>query len=227
MKSYNDILSNPIVEAISSLIKGTLATLPYTGGIASIFNDWQNHVQFKAIQDTLSKHLNQLKTLETRIDHSFCTSKEYGAIILQTLAKAKDEIKEEKRTLFATFLTSCCIPINSSCNDKRMYLDIIDRLEPIHICIMDVLDNKYSTFGKIDNIQIDMADKGINDLSINHLETYLDYLTSLGLVVKIDQSIYKIFFEKIGLKDGITSSFTHTIYYKTPLGYELINFLIK
>ena len=44
------------LELAESIVKGVIATIPYAGGLASIYGDWQNKVQFTNVLDILTKH---------------------------------------------------------------------------------------------------------------------------------------------------------------------------
>lgn len=224
--NINKILSNPVVESIISLTKGVLASFPYTSVLSSLFGDWQNHVQFSAIQDTLEKHLKLLNELEQQtINKEFVQSEEYGQILLQTITKAKDEIREDKRTLFANFLTSCCVVKNADYDYKRMYLEIIDRLNPLDVLLLDCTENTYSNFATSFFVFSRLNKKNEIFLEEYEIIPHLDYLTSMGLLVKVDQSVYKQILEKVIGNDSIVASLTNILYYKTPLGENLINYL--
>lgn len=224
-KNISDILNNPTIEIICSLSKGVLSAFPCASAISSIFSDWQNHIQYKSIQVVLTKHLNKITELESKVDKKFCNSEDYGYITLQTIMKAKDEVKEQKRELFANFLTSCCLLDNSQSLNKNMFLDLVVRMENFHILLLKVLDNEYSTFGSLYFINSHLNEKVSSNLDKYEVEYNLDYLVSLGLAVKVDQTIYKHFFEQVGLKGGTTDLLSNKIYYRTPLGEELILFL--
>ena len=216
-------------EVAETLIKGAATIVPIAGSLASVYGDWQNKNQIANVIDILTKHEESLKILEDKINNIYIESELYLCDTIQTILKGQNEIIEPKRMLYATYLTACCLSTNENCKIKGELLDIVSRINNVHLTILDHLESGKPHTNKFNNVF--HITSGVNrdgsKLEQNEVETHLEYLISLGLVIKIDIKGIGSVLSTIGFKKDIPHFIgTKDIFYRSNLGNELIRFLL-
>ena len=108
----NDLELNKENQAVSSVIqmlKSALGLIPGMSPFVDLYSNYQQNVQYNNIVDVLKKHSEQIRLIkDILIDNIYINSPMYAKDLLITVQKAKDEFNEEKRVVFASYLTACC-----------------------------------------------------------------------------------------------------------------------
>ena len=121
----NDLELNKENQAVSSVIqmlKSALGLIPGMSPFVDLYSNYQQNVQYNNIVDVLKKHAEQIKMIsDILIDKLYINSPLYAKDILITVQKAKDEFNEEKRMVFASYLTACCHTENSNNPNKDLW----------------------------------------------------------------------------------------------------------
>lgn len=207
-----------ILEPVGSVLKATASSTSIGSFFVSLINDEQT----RNIEDTLQKHEDQLDILrEIVIGELYVNRERYLEDLKITLQKAKDEVNEEKRRLYASYLTACCHPDNAERGNRRILLDLVEKTDFISMRILRELTTKYK--GK----DIDYFSQLFKEeLSKNDVMVQLDFLTSYRLIEICSQEDI----DRFNLRYGNRKS-RHLIpryYYKrTVLGDNLYLFISK
>ena len=217
------ILNNPNIEISVSIAKGLIAAIPIVGGsITSVFSDWQNSVQYTAIKKVIQKHGEQITKLkEDKLNKEYLNSAEYGYDLLQTIAKAKDEIDESRLVLFSEYISSCCYKENSHCENKRIFLYIINRIELFDLQIMK---HSASLFINKDCIEELYRRFGNQSITKETIHIHIEYLVSIGLLKKTNEREYENFIVKIRANPK-QMPMEKNSYYLSTLGKSFLHFL--
>jgi hypothetical protein len=171
--SYRNFSFGSIIKAIAS--GTTIGSM-----VVSLINDEQS----KNIEDVLQKHKEQLEMLkEIVIGELFVNKEKYFEELKAALQKAKDEAVEEKRRLYASYLTACCHPENSDKGNRRIFLDLVEKIDINGIRILKGLTTRYNGKAAVDYFTSLFE----GELSKDDIIIQLDYLTSYRLIEKCTQ----------------------------------------
>lgn len=182
-----------------------------------------NEEQVKNIEDTLQKHKEQLEMLkEMVVGELFVNKEEYIEELKAALRKAKDEATEEKRRLYASYLTACCHPDNSDKGNRRIILDLVERIDFYGIRILKELMTRYNGKEAVDYFTSFFG----GELSKNDILIQLDYLTSYRLIEKCTQEEIERFYARLGNVKARRPS-NLSFYKRTALGEALYQFISK
>lgn len=210
-------------EFAESIVKGAVATIPFAGGIASAYGDWQNKVQIVNIQDIINKVIERLESLETLVNKGFTNSDSYTALLINVAFKGQNELSEDKRTLYAEFAVACCLKENPQ-NDYMTYLDIVSRLNRTQLNILAITDRDAPGTHNWSSGNFTKIKCRVNEDV--YVQRELDYLVSIGLVAKIDVQGIGRMFASIGFEKDVPHFIgTENIYSRTSLGNSLYEFL--
>jgi len=214
--------SNSHLEMILTIAKGVLSAFPIGSTIASVFGDWQNMVQFNSIKTVLEEYAIQISKLkEDKLNKEYLNSKEFGYDILQTVTKAKDEINEGRLKLFSDYISSCCYKENSHCENKRIFLDIVSRIDLFDLQLIKLSFDSFRNKDCIDGIYNKLHSQSITK---NNIRIHTEYLASIGLLKKADEKDYEKFikFSHANPKD---EPIQKNSYYQSILGKSFLKFL--
>lgn len=223
-KKYNDLEPNSHLEMILTIAKGVLSAVPIGSTIASVFGDWQNVVQYNSIKTVLEEYGRQISKLgKDKLDNEYLNSKEHGYDILQTIAKAKDEINEDRLRLFSDYISSCCYKENLHCENKRIFLDIVNQLEFIDLELLRLSSDSFRNKDFIEEVcwKLKTTSHKINKVDI---QIHVEYLASIGLLKKADEKDYEKYL-KISLANPKQDPMKKKSYYKSILGRKFLSFL--
>lgn len=201
---------------LKSLCRTVFSISPIGAAIVHALNEEQT----ANIEDTLRIHKEQIDLLKKIVIGEIYVNKaKYLEEIKATLQRAKYEAVEEKRRLYATYLTACCHPDNSICNNLRIFLDLVERIDFIDLKILQELPPR--PYCKEINQLIRVFE---SSLSKNNMMVRLDYLISYRLL----EQCGKDEIEKI-TKRGGNRALIHPelkLYFrKTTLGDNLYQFI--
>ena len=207
MSSIKLSKTSKIGFALQQLFKGATNLNPiafFANGLC----DYLNTLQVNNIIDFVQMLDKQIDDIIERIEPE---------IFLSTLQKVKDEMNEEKRKLYASYIVACVHPDNSDCDNKSIYLNLIDQLDYLSIYILNVLED-YNT----ESCLIEKIGQNYNKDAVL---VRLWSLCSLNLIEKISA----------GELDNSRKSFGNIksrnpkmpLYKRTRLGERLFDFIIK
>lgn len=205
--------------SFSSIIKAIASGTTIGAMVVSLMND----DQIKNIEDTLQKHKDQLEMLkEIVVGELFVNKENYFEELKAVLQKAKDEATEEKRKLYASYLTACCHPLNSDKGNRQIFLDLVERIDFNGIRILKGLTTRYNGKEAVGYF----ASLFEGELSKEDIIIQLDYLASYRLIEKCTKEEIERFYARFG---NVKSRRPYILsYYKrTTLGDALYQFISK
>ena len=214
--SYAD---NHIVP-VRSFLKAVASATPVGAMVVSLLNDEQT----RNIEDTLQKHQEQIEMLQEIVSGELHVDKaKYLEELKAALQKAKDEANEEKRKLYASYLTACCHPENTEKGNRRIFLDLIEKIDINGILILKELTTRFNGKEAIGHFTT-LFD---GELSKNDIMIQLDYLTSYRLIEKCTQEEIERFYARLGNVKARRPINYLSFYKRTVMGDALYQFVSK
>ena len=207
------------LKFISIQLLKLAANSNYIGAIINAFCDGLNTLQINNIIEVVNDLKERVEYIEekTKIKLHF-DNPVFVDDILPTLQKAKDELNEQKRKLYVTFITACIHPDNLDCNNKKIYANYLDQLDYLSIYILNSLDHYCSEKHLIEKIDVDY-DK---DTILVHLLA----LNSMGLIDKIGAEEFERLHKRFG-NIKILHPENVFFYKRNHLGNGLLSFILK
>lgn len=166
--------------------------------------------------------------LDNRVRNmEYINSQEFICDLLRTVDYSKDEIDENKRIMYAKYLTACCHIDNAENRCKRMFLELMEKIDGLDFYILKSLKNTFDGKNAIERIYSKYNDEYNSDVSKKEVMNHFYYLTSLGLIEMSDQEEVEAFLQKY--KECLSSSTFRKahLYQRTTLGDDLYYFISK
>ena len=208
-----------ILEPVGKILKAAASATPLGAAIVSIMNDEQT----KNIEDTLRKHIEQIEMLkEIVVGEMFVNKQKYLEELKATLLQAKDEANEEKRKLYAYYLTACCHPDNADKGNRRILLDLVGKIDFTGVRILKDLTSHYNGREAVEHF----ASVFKKELTYNDIRIQLDYLTSNRLIEQCSQDEIDKFHKRYGSRGSIAPR-AKLYYQRTVLGDNFYKFISK
>ena len=228
----NDLELNKENQAVSSVIqmlKSALGLIPGMSPFVDLYSNYQQNVQYNNIVDVLKKHSEQIRLIkDILIDNIYINSPMYAKDLLITVQKAKDEYNEEKRVVFASYLTACCHKENSKNPNKDLFLDYIARLDFIDIFILQNLTMYYNGKNVVEYCTYEYNRKHANKVSKLDIQIHVEHLSAIGVIERCDKEEVDRFNQRYGNRQPREKVFKKLNYYqRTYLGNGIYSFLRK
>ena len=205
--------------SFGSILKALASGTTIGAMVVSLINEEQT----KNIEDTLRKHQDQLEMLkEMIVGELFVNKEKYFEELKAALQKAKDEAAEEKRMLYASYLTACCHPDNLDKGNRRIFLDLVERIDFNGIRILKELTTSYNGKKAVDYFTSLFG----GELTKDDIIIQLDYLISYRLVEKCTQEEIESFYARAG-NVKTRRPYSLSYYKRTALGDALYQFISK
>ena len=216
-------------SSVIQMVKSALGLIPGMAPVVDLYSNYQQNVQYNNIVDVLQKHSEQIRFIsDNLIDKLYVNSPLYAKDLLITLQKAKDEFNEEKRMVFASYLTACCHTENSNNQNKDLFLDYIAKLDFIDIFILQNLSKHYN--GK------NIVEYSTSKYNVEHeikvskldIQIHVEHLSAIGVIERCDKEDVDRFNRRFGNIQTREKSFNKlNLYQRTYLGDGIYSFLRK
>ena len=204
---------------VRSFLKAAASVTPVGAMVVSLMNDEQT----RNIEDTLQKHQEQLEMLQEIVSGELHVDKaKYLETLKAALQKAKDEANDEKRKLYASYLTACCHPENAEKSNRRIFLDLVEKIDFYGIRILKELTTNYNGRKALDYFTFIFKD----ELDKNDIMIQIDYLTSYRLIENCSQDEIDKIHKRYGNR-GEAAPKARLYYKRTALGDNLYKFISK
>ncbi len=205
--------------SVRSFLKAAASATTLGAAIVSYMNEEQT----RNIEDTLQKHQEQIEMLEEIVAGELHVDEsKYLEELKAALQKAKDEANEEKRKLYASYLTACCHPENKEKSNRRIFLDLVEKVDFNGIRILKELKTHFSGRKSYDYFIPLFND----ELSKDDIIILLDYLTSYRLIEICTKEEIESFYARLG-RVGTRRPSNLSFYKRTVLGDALYQFISK
>lgn len=191
-----------------------------------MFSDYQSHKQYKLIEDVLNKFFVRLEELDDRVKNlEYMNSQDFVYDFLQTVDHAKDEQDEYRRNMFAKYLTSCCHIDNGKNRCKRIFLDLMGKMDELDYFILKSLSINYNDKNAVNAVVSMYKYENRRDVSPREVLNHFYYLTSLGIIEMPDKEYVDKFRKEHGEKPTHSAYSRERLYRRTTLGDDLYNFI--
>ena len=215
-------------EIVLSVLKAGASSFPIAASIASLLSDYQSHKQYMLIEDVLNRFLGMIQELDDRVKNlEYMNSQDLVYDLLQTIDHAKDEQDEYRRNMFAKYLTSCCHIDNVNNNSKRIFLDLMGKMDELDIFILKSLNINYFDRNAVQHVASMFNRERQSGILQREVLNHFYYLTSLGIIEMPDQEEVDRFRKDHGEKPTRRAYSKERIYRRTTLGDDLYKFIDK
>lgn len=215
-------------DKINCALKAGASSFPIASSLASLFSDYQSQKQYKIIEDVLNKYLGMIEELDERVKNlEYMNSQDFVYDLLQTVDHAKDEQDEYRRNMFAKYLTSCCHIDNVKSRSKRIFLDLMGKMDKLDYFILKSLSINYIDKNAVNEVVSKYKYENNIDISPREVTNHFYYLTSLGVIEMPDKEYVDKFRKEHGEKPTRSAYSKERIYRRTTLGDDLCKFIDK
>ncbi len=224
----NEIGKMSLPATVCCIMKAIGSYWSFTAPIVSILSDLQNHKQNILIEDVLKKAFDMIEELDNRVRNvEYMNSQEFICDLLRTVDYSKNEIDENKRIMYAKYLTACCHIDNAENRCKRMFLELMGKIDGLDFYILKSLKNTFDGKDAIERIYSKYNEEYSSDVTKKEVMNHFYYLTSLGLIEMSDQEEVEAFLKKYKEKISKSTFRKAHLYQRTTLGDDLYHFVSK
>jgi hypothetical protein len=193
-----------------------------------LYSDYQSQKQYKIIEDVLNKFFGMIQELDDRVKNlEYMNSQDFVYDLIQTIDYAKDEQDEYRRNMFAKYLTSCCHVDNVKNGSKRIFLDLMGKMDKLDYFILKTLSINYIDKNGVNEVVSKYKYENHIDVSQREVLNHFYYLTSLGIIEMPDKEYVDKFRKEHGEKPTRSAYSKERIYRRTTLGDDLYKFIEK
>lgn len=200
----------------------------YLPPLVNLFNDFEKTVQYNNIVDVLQSHAEQIKELKESLNKAYAESPNYVKDILDTIQKAKDELNQEKRHAYASYLTACCHIENNDNINKQIFLDYLGRLDYLDIFILKWLTPHYNGHDAVSLCMSKYNYEHQAHITKVDIMIHLEHLCSLGLIERCDKEEVENFNKRNGnIMSRHTTFKRNNFFQRTVTGDGFVSFIRK
>ncbi len=188
-----------------NVAKAVFASLPFSGGIASLMSDYIPNTKTYRIELFMQDLAEDLKNQQTFIDEKVFHTDEFAYIFESCLRGAAEHYQEEKLKAFKSIIVNSAISSNINEEEKEYFLNLVLNLSVIHIRIlkfmsmpMNYLSEMNVPIGDIQGGFSDFFPKAIPTASIDVIKSSYEELFRYGLI-NTDKSIFTTMTSASGL----------------------------
>lgn len=227
-KKQISLCKKGLPEIVLSILKALGSCYPATAPLASLLSDFQNQKQYQLIEDTLNKFFAMIERLDERVRNiEYMNSQECICDLLRTVDYAKDELDEEKRIIYAKYLTACCHIENANSRFKRIFLDYMGKIDGLDFYILRSLNTTFNCKNVIEDVESSYNYKYKCNITKKEVLNHVYYLTSLGLIEMSDEEEVVKFLKRYDEKTSGKTFKKSYMYQRTTLGDDLYQFIKK
>lgn len=227
MDSEKIVLANKgLGDMTISALKAVSSFCPGASSIASLVSDYQSHKQIKLIEDVLNRFFEMIEKLDERVKNlEYMNSQDFVYDLLQTIDHAKDEQDEYRRNMFAKYLTSCCHIGNVNNKSKRIFLDLMGKMDELDYFILNSLNIHYIDRNAVEYVASMFNHERQSGILQREVLNHFYYLTSLGIIEMPEQDEVDRSRKEHGEKPTRRAYSKERIYRRTTLGDDLYKFI--
>lgn len=135
----NQLKKSEVTEHVINILKATLSTVPFTGGLASLISDYipsQRQIRLEEFAENIA---NDLLTLKDEINESYIKTDEFAFIFEKCFKGAVENYQKEKIIAFKAILINSMIEFNITQTEKEYYLNLVENLSTLHIQVLSFM----------------------------------------------------------------------------------------
>lgn len=137
--SFGDFFSSKEAGHAVNIVKAILATVPFTGGIASLMSDYIPDKRRERLERLAVRVSNDFEEFEDRIDEEWLRSEDFAFEFERCFKRALDENRAEKIDAYRGIILNAALN-KSNFNDQTDYfVTLVDRLSSLHIKLLSFM----------------------------------------------------------------------------------------
>ena len=133
----SDARSN-VGSIFGSIVRAGLNTAPFTGGIASLWSDWDTSRRFQRVERAIADLIAELDSLREKFDPQQLGEAEMQLLEIG-LERISREHREGKRKLFVQLLATSWVETTIRFDERRRFIDALDAFDETHLGILRFL----------------------------------------------------------------------------------------
>jgi len=184
-----------------------------TEPVIETIRDMNDSRKIARIQEVLDDVIAQLEGFRSELAELYVKTPDFMRVMGQTLRSAGDEPREDKRHLYAAFLTDSIVSPLESVESQTRMLDILSQLKSDHVRLLQAVMNLPASQGLHTMSPLQMLATRIPDIQQDRMRGLLAQLTELGVSTITDWSS-----GKYGDGEQVRKSMT-------PLGQRLLRII--
>jgi len=130
-----------VSSVMGSVVRAGLNTVPFAGGIASLWADWDTSRRFHRVEAAIIELGKSLSSVGDRFDPSRLGEAEMQ-LLEQTLERLSREHREWKRSYFVKLLASNWINVDRPFEERALFERALDEVDHVHLKILHFLKNE-------------------------------------------------------------------------------------
>lgn len=116
------------------------SAVPWLGGpVSSVLSGISVGRKISRVKEVLESMANDLKDFQSQASETYVKTDEFQDLLEKTLRGAAQERSEEKRRIYASFLTGAVKSSGESYNEQLVFLRELEQLQPDHIRVVQAL----------------------------------------------------------------------------------------
>ncbi|HAH25511.1 MAG TPA: hypothetical protein DCL77_17435 [Prolixibacteraceae bacterium] len=135
----NQLKKSEVTEHVINILKATLSTVPFTGGLASLISDYiptQRQIRLEEFAENIA---NDLLTLKDEINESYIKTDEFAFIFEKCFKGAVENYQKEKIIAFKAILINSLRDFDITQTEKEYYLNLVENLSTLHIQVLSFM----------------------------------------------------------------------------------------
>ncbi|MBM1558546.1 hypothetical protein JQV19_17670 [Sulfitobacter mediterraneus] len=131
-------------EHLLNLLKATLSTIPFGGGIASLMTDYIPSMKQERLEKFVQEVSDDLRSLQDRINEDTIHTDEFAFIFEKCFKGAAENYQQAKLQAFRGILINTAIGSDIEADEGEYYLNLVERLSALHLRVLAFLANPQS-----------------------------------------------------------------------------------
>jgi hypothetical protein len=130
-------------SVIGSIVRAGLNSAPFTGGIASLWSDWDTSRRFARVEAAIRQLMTILDGLQDRLAQATVGEPEMQ-LLEDAINRIAREHREHKRMQFVNVIASNLIYTSRSFDERSLFIRALDRLDELHFRILKLLRQRHN-----------------------------------------------------------------------------------
>src|SRR5690606_9738786 len=123
-------------EHILNIIKGILASAPFTGGISSLMTDYIPNTKQKRIEEFAKQVAEDLLKVKDKIENEVILNDNFAFMFESSFRKASENYQKVKLNAFRGIIINSAIRKDITNDEKEYFLNLTNNLTVLHLLIL-------------------------------------------------------------------------------------------
>jgi hypothetical protein len=132
----HDAIVNESASILGSLARAGLNTTPFTGGIASLWSDWDSSRRFKRVEQCLEEMKVTIKRISPT-PLSNINEAEFH-LLEAVIDRVQVEHREQRRLEFGRLLASSMVHTDMPFDQRMRFVRALEEFDPIHMKVLSI-----------------------------------------------------------------------------------------